>query len=73
MYIGAVLREGIFAGDQLKENSFVVLTIVNPFYSLWAEVLGAVRINRLITENLENCLRLIKLFIFVERVMWMNR
>ena len=56
MYIGAVLREGIFAGDQSKGKSFCDFNDSKPVILVMGGSLGAVRINRLITENLKELL-----------------
>lgn len=56
MYIGAVLREGIFAGDKSKGKSFCGFDQNKPVLLVMGGSLGAVRINRLITENLKELL-----------------
>lgn len=57
MYIGAVLREGIFAGNPSKGKSFCGFNERKPVLLVMGGSLGAVRINRLITENLDKLLR----------------
>jgi UDP-N-acetylglucosamine--N-acetylmuramyl-(pentapeptide) pyrophosphoryl-undecaprenol N-acetylglucosamine transferase len=57
MYIGAVLREGIFAGDAAKGKAFCGFDQSKPVLLVMGGSLGAVRINNLITENLDELLR----------------
>ena len=56
MYIGAVLREGIFAGDPIKGKRYCGFHNSKPVLLVMGGSLGAVRINNLITENLDKLL-----------------
>lgn len=56
LYIGAVLREGIFAGNKSRGKSFCGFNENKPVMLVMGGSLGAVRINRLITENLKKLL-----------------
>ena len=56
MYIGAVLREGIFTGNATKGKVFCDFDNSKPVILVMGGSLGAVRINRLITDNLAELL-----------------
>ena len=56
MYIGAVLREGIFTGNSAKGKAFCGFDHSKPVLLVMGGSLGAVRINRLITEHLKELL-----------------
>lgn len=57
MYIGAVLRDGIFAGDATKGKAFCGFTSSKPVLLVMGGSLGAVRINNVITENIDALLQ----------------
>ncbi|WP_234396941.1 undecaprenyldiphospho-muramoylpentapeptide beta-N-acetylglucosaminyltransferase [Bacillus massiliglaciei] len=57
MYIGAVLREGIFKGDAKKGREFCGFDLSRPVLLVMGGSLGAVRINHLITDNLPALLK----------------
>lgn len=57
LYIGAVLRDGIFAGNGEKGKRFCGFTSNKPVLLIMGGSLGAVRINHLITKHLEELLR----------------
>lgn len=56
LYIGAVLREGIFVGNKSRGKSYCGFDDSKPVLLVMGGSLGAVRINRVITENLEKLL-----------------
>lgn len=53
LYIGAVLREGIFHGDASKGRALCGFTSRKPVLLVMGGSLGAVRINEAVTENLD--------------------
>ncbi len=57
LYIGAVLREGIFNGDASKGKAFCGFDNSKPVLLVMGGSLGAVHINRVITENLKLLLK----------------
>jgi UDP-N-acetylglucosamine--N-acetylmuramyl-(pentapeptide) pyrophosphoryl-undecaprenol N-acetylglucosamine transferase len=56
VYIGAVLRDGIFQGDALKGKERCDFTNNKPVMMVMGGSLGAVKINTLITDHLEDLL-----------------
>ncbi|WP_419881068.1 undecaprenyldiphospho-muramoylpentapeptide beta-N-acetylglucosaminyltransferase [Peribacillus sp. B-H-3] len=56
MYIGAVLRDGIFKGNAAKGKIFCGFDSSRPVLLVMGGSLGAVKINNLITENLDELL-----------------
>lgn len=57
MYIGAVLRDGIFTGNASKGKVLCGFSNNKPVLLVMGGSLGAVKINNLITENLESLLK----------------
>ncbi|MFJ7678304.1 undecaprenyldiphospho-muramoylpentapeptide beta-N-acetylglucosaminyltransferase [Peribacillus sp. NPDC097198] len=57
MYLGAVLRDGIFTGKPSKGKTICGFTNSRPVLLVMGGSLGAVKINNLITDNLDQLLK----------------
>lgn len=57
LYIGAVLREGIFHGNAVRGRELCGFTDIKPILLVMGGSLGAVRINNVIQENLDELLK----------------
>ncbi|MDQ7864409.1 glycosyltransferase [Peribacillus frigoritolerans] len=57
MYLGAVLRDGIFTGNASAGKAFCGFTNNKPALLVMGGSLGAVKINNLITDNLDTLLK----------------